>query len=496
MSGVVSSFRGVAGQVSLYSLKFSTILTAICMSVIIGVVVLVFSFIGGRFITKIPMPVLHLIILIAPAMWAARFALAASDGDLTAGYFNRYLVRGAVSSFVLRYAIFTCMWYVPISLLFYLFEGHIPYNPVAVLFSQSMVGISSMKVLFLTMALFALNVLYVAMPILCYILSTHTSTLEEVLSPEPWQWLFFDRREDLKPFFVTFLGTLAVFCLWFFIPGAFIIFILTKVMLSVSRNPFYIFGVMGMLISLTLFSYGLILVGRLSGAFVFGEGEFDLDDEMDEETLVQQAKMEVAMNINSETGEPLHSEAELSQKNVPAQFSAEQLLKDTNELTPQELADRSSEARSSLCSSPQAVYWHIQLAFVLLKMAKQSESIEAASKAISFCFRNGRIADGLFVYQTFQSDRAALKISGEQWMALGKAGLAQGMYADAAWCTYQGMQVLNAMEDINHHKAFLNVAHTAKEKGDLQQAQAIYRFYLKKFPNASLADFVREQLGE
>ncbi len=487
----ISSFRGLAGEVSNRSLRFGTVVTAVGLAILIAIVIF---FIGmllskmGR--VRIPYELQNFLMLLFPAFWVARFAIPSSQGEFQAGFFNRYLKPGDVLHFVMRYMVFTLIWYVPVTLAYWGLGKRMILNPLAALIGYSFYSLFSIKALFKTIALFILNIASIVMPVLAVLMATRTESVADTLSIEPWQWLWHERRKDIKPLLALLYGTPFVFLLVYFVPGSIVLSLVANITRGITRSSWTAIGILSAFMVMVFVSYVTILLGRLAGTFVYGEDELNLDAEATAGDVIRDTLSAKGYQGGSQAGAGGQAAGFTG-----VAFNMTNWLDELEAKSQDDLNRELDLALDKAGADPNAIKAVVTLAYGYLWQEKTQDAVTYGAKALELCLINSRIPDAIKLFKDFSSHRDALKLSGAHWTRLGRGFLTQKHYVDACWCLFHGIEVDNAFDDIAKQKDLLSVGHAANDAGDKAQALTIYNFFLKKFPDSSLAEFVKTTIN-
>ncbi|KTD76606.1 hypothetical protein [Legionella waltersii] len=467
----ISRFRGMSGEVVRGFLKINSFLTIIPVVLFWLLLLFLLSFVDKR----MPGFVSTFIILAASSLFVARFAIPASQGNLHAGLFNPES-NGETLGFMGRYCIYTLIWMVPATFLEnYLLES----NSLAHLIFSTSFSFSAATFDDLLYALLVLVSVFA--PTLCYILATTTSSITDLFSFEPIQWLLQDRRQDLGTYYASIIGGLVIFYIKYLVP----LLIINQIAYKISVP----FG-----LKFSLFIYMLpffaspILIGRLTGGFIAGESTLDEDVTTETNKIISQV-IHGANNQSTNT-DASPSPGDLASL-VKSKKGFEQLLNTIDELSPEEITQNILEAEKA----GNNIYTLLQLSFLYKKANRKQEALVKASVAINKCLSDGMGFEALQLFKYFSKDRSQLQLQSQQLQILASHLIKHKLYMDAAWCYMLVLaEELSLDEQLGVHKKFVSLATEANQNNEPEIALNLYQLFLQRYPESTLVDFVKSAM--
>lgn len=465
----ISSFRGMAGEVVRGFLKFGTFLTIIPVILFWVFVYILLYFIGNR----LPGYLFLLINLIAYSFLIARFAIPASQGELHAGLFNNHIHRGETLAFVGRYFIYTLFWIVPTTLLaYYVLKTD---SLLSLMFSSSFSSFTGAGFHGLLLAFIILICIFA--PTISCILSTETSSINDVFSLDPIAWLYDERRYDLSTYYVSIIGGILVFYAKYLIPLLIINLMAYKISFEAGATFSFFIYLLPVLAS-------PILVGRLSGAFIIGESNL-----YEQSTPIRHSTVSQTLGGAEETSqsETILQQNELSDL-VKCKKTYEHLVNQINKLNTAELNKIMSEAENA----KQNVYTLLQLSYLYKKMDRKTESLEKANAAFSICLNEGMGYEAVQLFKYFTKDRSQLQLENSQLLVLAPHLSKHQLFMDAAWCYLLVMaDELSSEELLSIQKKFVSLANEAGQQNHLDISINLYNLFLQRYPDSTLIDYVK-----
>ena len=280
-----SNFRGLAGEV-IYSVVRPDIFITLIPVALTWVFVALVSLGLGRAHAGAFVPILWV------AAWAAlvaRFAVAASQGDITAGFLNSYASSPEARAFPAKYLAVMALFAVGFAACaypLYKSEGGL------LLWTVRMLG-SGIGGAMNSVASALLFIAVITFPTLSLIILTASGSVLAVFKPASWRWLLLERGQDLVCFYAALIGGLITSFLVYLIP-----------LLLLARYGFKVSLGFGFFCSSLLYffpaSVSPVLLGRLCGAFVFGSESLSIQPAL---TAKQQAlkesmtRMQTALSV-------------------------------------------------------------------------------------------------------------------------------------------------------------------------------------------------------
>lgn len=477
----ISRFRGMAGEVTGGFLLPITLFSALP-------VLAIFAVLGyGATLLKGDAQILAaLVMFVVFVALVGRFALPARLGSFDSGFFG-----GADGSellgFVGRYLVLTLAWSIPLALVVYLaldretlFLAVMAFFPTDVMLEgggrlQSM-GPSPSELLQGGAAMLLLPVvglLSLFMPTLCFIVATRAETLAEGLSRDTWGWLLSERRADLPAFYVGLIGGTIVLFGVYLIPFVLLSFLALKISLQAG-------AAVSAFLYLLAFAASPILLGRMCGAFVAGEGDL--------EALPQD------LSPLPEDVPPVFYRAEPAPLAEPVALEKkpgfDEMVAKVRALPADALSAEIGKAEASLAARPRDPHGAVALAMLYRKAGEREKALKTAANAITQAVNGGFAELGVALFRGFAKERAELGLDGQTLEIVGNVLLKQRVLLDAGWCLFESAN--GAGDAIKAQKKLLHVASVAEEAGKHAEAAALYNFFIAKFPDTPLAQFARQ----
>ena len=305
----ITTFRGANGEVVRSFCSSATVLTALPI-VIVWIVVLVPATIitmsRARYSSTSSGDLyLTVIFTVAHACMVGRFALPATRGDLTRGFFDPELEWTEVFGFVGRYLAAIIGWLISIWLI-----GRALTNSAAGLLSESApmlfmggVGESGGGVAYILF--FALLMLYFGLiligPLISFLVATCAQSITDVYSSHVWRWIFWDRAGDLPSFFSSIVGAVVILYIKISLPLMFLAALLGKASAPIGAVLMIFAALLPILAS-------PVLIGRMCGAFVFGSDKLNTLS-ISQSTYAPPSAAAISGIIPAASAAPLGSEA-------------------------------------------------------------------------------------------------------------------------------------------------------------------------------------------
>ena len=266
----ITTFRGASGEVIRSFCSSATILTALPI-VIIWIVVLV----PAIFLTNLRARhgdassgdlYLTIIFTIVHASMVGRFALPATRGDLSRGFFDPELEWSEVIAFVGRYLAVSVGWAILIWLIGKAVVGQLG-SMVSESSSMFMGGVGEVGTGISYTLFTALLMLYFGLvligPLISFLVAISAQSVTDVFSSHVWRWIFWERAGDLPAFFASIIGAIIILYIKISIPLMFLAALIGK------ASPAIGFFIMLFAALLPVLA-SPVLIGRMCGAFVFG----------------------------------------------------------------------------------------------------------------------------------------------------------------------------------------------------------------------------------
>lgn len=477
----ISRFRGMAGEVTGGFLLPTTLFSALPILIVFVVLGYAVGMLKGNApIVGVPL------MFAAYVMVVGRFALPARHGSLDGGFFGG-ADGGELMGFIGRYLALTLAWTIPLALVVYLaFDRETLFFAMMALFPTDVmlgggrlqsIGPTPFELLQGGASILLLPVVGLAsllMPTLCFIVATRAETLAEALNRETWGWLLSERGGDLPAFYVGLIGGMIVFLGVYLIPFALVSFFAFKI------SPGAGVAVSGFLYLLA-FSASPILLGRMCGAFVAGEGVL----ESEEHTIITAPESVPPVFYRPEPAATAEPPPPIEKKP-----GFDEILAKVRALPADALAEEIGKAEAKLAARPRDPHTAVELAMLYRKAGEREKSLKAAANAITQAVRDGFAELGVSLFRGFAKDRAELGLNTQTLEIVGNVLLKQGTVLDAGWCLHES--ATSEGDALKAQKKLLHVASVAEEAGKHQEAAALYDFFIVKYPDTPLAQFAKQ----
>lgn len=472
-----SVFRGSAGEVVrgfVHVATLGTLIPVLVAMLILGLVSGLITHLVG-----LPLPFAVLLMLVTSSPIVGRFAMAARDGQLDAGFLSARLDRGAVTGFVLRHATLCVAWGLPLTLI-----GHFVLGRSEAGLGALAMGLPSGGAAF---ALLLLVTAAVIGQLLSLLIATKADSIGQALSADAWRWALVERRADLVPLAAALVGGLLVFAMvaW---P------VLGLLALLAAK------GSTGVGAAIGVFAYAApalaapVLLGRLCGAFVFGE--------------------EPAAGIPAASGGPAPispvplsspSSRSVTPVQVPRPTPIETAVQAARRIDVKQALDAvrvkaGSDVPAALKEAQilrEAYPANPMVAAELARLCHQAgapEGLAAASGAVKVALSAGTAPLAIELFKLYADQRDALELDAATLEQLGRQLTTRKELEDAAWC-FRTMKARGA-DAIRVQKGLIGVAEAIARDGNLRGAVQLYRFILVEFPQSTLRDYIESAIAQ
>lgn len=446
-------YNGLAGEIIRKYLSGSTFLSALPIILVWSVLALLIYLLHNQ-IDKRYLDVMQWLVTVLISLWmTGRFALAASRGDIHAGFFSEAYSAAELLSYTGRALLYNLCWFLPaLALGLYLTHSD---NALRLFFFLKLgigfgwVGIG--YALLVMLSFFG--------PLLAAALAVYTESLREVFSREPWQWLFHERRADLACYCSQTIGGIVLFLLTFFV----VIVALQILVSSVSIRAGFYFNAA---LSYLPFILGPILVGRLSGALV--------------------AKDEIAWVEASSPSKGPHK----SEKPVNARSVYEDLIRTIPQMTKEEAEAHIRQIKSEEATTDQG----LALSYLYSQAGYPEEAIQQAKLALQQCLAEDRGTEAVKLFRFFSKDKSKLGLNDHDLDKLGAQLSLQNHYQDAAWCYFSAAKQRQGEAQLLMQKNYLRMCDLIRQSGGAEAAKGLYILFCRHFPESSLFEFAQSQI--
>lgn len=454
-------FGGLAGETVRRFTAFSTaftLLPALVLTVVLGV--------AAHFLCRtlqLPDWISFLVSVIFTSPVTAKSALAARNGDLAAGFLSDWNAP-EVFGFMMRYAVLTIAWGVPLALaaraLVASFVGK----------ALTPLGFVSASGAMMALGLVLLIAIAVIAPTLTLIIATREESIASCFSSEAWTWLV-GRRGDLPAFYAASIGGAAIFSL-----------LITPLMLLLVAFGFLIRMEAGVVAAVVAYGLlivgGAVLAGRLAGVFVLS------DAEAPEESAATEPPPRSPHPVSISSPAPPRPAA-----NDNIAIAVKRLVLTEEAGVPAAIA----EAEALRAKAPDHAGLLVELAKLYLRAKRNPEAIATATEAISRALANGETALAVACHEAFHAHRKSLTVKAAELEQLGRGLLEHKKFGDAAWCFASSGRT--GGDPIRVQKGLIASAEGLNKKGQLVEAARIYQYVVNIAPGSPNAQYCQDALA-
>lgn len=488
----VSVFRGVAGTITAGFVRPGTLLTALPVFGVYlaaGLAIAFFSFVLRRSPAAASIPIL-LLAAYAYAYVLGRFALPAARGELDAGFFADSLQPGDARRYALRYLLLAACWGLPLLGLFVLAGRGLVGAAMSSAQHSAMMTEPMMEAPMLagmaqggfSLLLLVLGmVLSLLLPLLTAIVAAQSDELGDAFQIERWLTPLRERRDDLLCYLAILYGSLLLFYLLYALP----LLALTTLAFKISTG---LGGVVAGLLALLPMALLPVIIGRMSGAFVYGQASLDLEQVLPTPDGPGEALLHPL--VIREAARP----TDASPAAAPAvKMTLETLQAKVAAVPATALTDAIAAASSGLTRSPRDAWLAAELCLLQRQSGANDAAPASAGNAIRHALLHGQAALACWLTQQFWAERNQLTLDSAALEPLGRALLNQQAYQEAAWCLHAAG--VASQDLLKAQKGLLEVANRAGENGEAAVACLLYESFLKKYPSSQFAGFARDTLA-
>ncbi|QRN04031.1 hypothetical protein GH742_09190 [Legionella sp. MW5194] len=446
-------YNGLAGDVVRKYLRGSTFLTALPIILVWSVLALVIYLLQNQ-IDKRYLSVLQwLAVVLVSLGMTGRFALAASRGDMHAGFFSGGYSAAELLSYTGRAILYNLCWFLPaLALALYLTHSD---NALRLFFFLKLgIGFGWVGIGYAVLVLLSFFG-----PLLAAALAVYTESLREVFSREPLQWLFDARRANLACYCSQTIGGLVLFLLKFFI----VIVVLQILVSAVSIRAGLYFNAA---LSYLPFILGPILVGRLSGALV-------VNDEI----------------ARAATSSPSKGPDE-PEKAVHVRSAYQDLIRTIHQMTREEAEAQIRQIKNEDTTTDQL----LALSYLYSQAGYPEEAIQQAKLALQQCLAEDREVEAVQLFRFFSKDKSKLGLSDLDFDKLGAHLSLQNHYQEAAWCYFSAAKQRQGEAQLLMQKNYLRMCDLIRQSGASEAAKGLYILFCRHFPESSLFEFAQSQI--
>jgi hypothetical protein len=518
----LSIYRGMAGEVVVGFLRPGTMLTSIP---VIGAFIL--SMLIIAFVPGLGGVVGAILMMFVSAWIVGRFVQPAQDGYLDEGFFSAHLPRGAARRYALRYLAAIILSGTPLFVgALYLAFRTMGDSLGGLMGMGGMGGMGSVMGAGLAGALIvALIVLIMLDLFLAYLMAAWTDSYSDLIGLRPWAYLW-QRRADVVMFIVAGVGGLLAFWMIYFVPILFVIGII-----SLMSDEAAI-AVAGWAMALPM-ALSPVLLGRLAGSFMAGEGEFDPSERpvgdlspeaeaalaaarsgADPAVVAAAAAAAEAASENPEpapsatttqgaadttTGSTTTSTTAASTTRTSVTVSA--FSKDHVAVAVQSVGAMSDEqvgpareiAQTAFQNDPHDLAASVRFGLLSLREGRSDNAVRALRLVISELVAERSGAAAVELYQSLGKNRTRLGLDKSTLEGLAKILKLQEKFLDAGWCLYAAWIASNPQ---NAQNQLTLIGLEAVEKEAWEDVQRIFSFLLQKHPETTFKDKATEALAK
>jgi hypothetical protein len=462
-----SAFRGTAGEVVRGFIDINTLWTA--LAVLFAMMVL--GFVCSLVVWKIGVPptVAVLLALVMSSPIIGRFALAARDGDLHAGLVISRVTLEALLGFIARHVTLTVAWALPVVL-----TGGWLVKRGALGGFTSFAGLGFEAVAFLSLAAVA-----TIATVMTLLIATKADSVREALSTEAWRWVV-ERRGDLVPLMAALIGGLSMFALIFW-P---VLGLLTVVLV---RHSPRLGAMLGIFTYVSPCLAAPVLMGRLAGAFVFGEGSVSQSAPAPQPARPPGPVPQV-VRVAPAAAPAAAASPQAQAVQAARRLDVKQTLDAIRMKAGTDLAAAVKEATVLRDAHPMNPQVAVELANLLRRSGAQAEALTAAAAAIKVALNGGAAPLAAETFKAFGDARDRLDLEPGTLELIGRQLLSRGELDHAVWC-FRAMGVRGG-DKVKVQKGLIAAADAAARAGHVEPALRIYEVVLRDHPDTGFREFI------
>jgi hypothetical protein len=434
---------------------------------------MVLGFVCSLVVWKIGVPptVAVLLALVMSSPIIGRFALAARDGDLHAGLVISRVTMEALLGFIGRHVALTVAWALPVVL-----TGGWLVKRGALGGFTSFGGLGFDAVAFLTLAAVA-----TIASVITLLIATKTDTVREALSTEAWRWVV-ARRGDLVPLMAALIGGLSMFALIFW-P---VLGLLTVVLV---RHSPRLGAALGVFTYMSPCLAAPVLMGRLAGAFVFGESAVGQSPAASSPSPVRPAgPVPQVVRVAPAAAAAAAGTPQAQAVQAARRLDVKQTLDAIRMKAGIDLASAVKEATVLRDAHPMNPQVAVELANLLRRSGAQAESLTAAAGAIKVALNGGAAPLAADTFKAFGDARDRLELDAGTLELIGRQLLSRGELDHAVWC-FRAMGVRGG-DKVKVQKGLIAAADAAARVGHAESALRIYEVVLRDHPDTGFREFI------
>ncbi|HXU81674.1 MAG TPA: hypothetical protein VN914_09775 [Polyangia bacterium] len=441
------------------------------------VVMLVLGLLAGLImrVVGLSLPFAGFLTLVTASPIIGRFAMAARDGQLDAGFVTARADRGAVLGFVARHAVLCVAWGLPFTLV-----AHLLLKPDESDLSVLGLALPSGGT---ALGLLLLGAGAVVAQLLSLLIATKTDSIGQAVSGGAWRWVLVERRADLVPLVAALIGGILVFAMFAWPALGLVALLLGKGAPKLGRAiAFFAYASPGLAAP--------VLLGRLCGAFVFGEEPMAAAPEGAVPTRMPTSPSGVRPLAVMPSGPSTVNPAVQAARRLDVKQALDGVrLKAASDL-PAALKE-AEVLREAYPANPQVA---MELARLLRQAGQEQEALAAAAIGIKVAFSAGTAPLAVELWKLCAEARDGLELDLATLEALGRQLTTRKELDDAAWC-FRTMKAKGA-DAIRVQKGLIAVAETCARDGNPRGAIQLYRFILGEFPQSTLRDYLESAIAQ
>jgi len=458
-----SIFRGASGEVVRGFVHPRTFLTLIPVAIALGICGLpVMALAVGMTLPEILLAPLALLVA-GPVV--GRFALAAREGRLTAGFAAARPEHAPLFGFVARYSILTTLW-------------------SAGAIGPEWLGMrTDLNEMPLSTTLGALAATTAAL--VTIVLAARTDSVGELFGFTPWRWLLGERRGDLVVLLATFVGAGATFSLAAWPLGRVLEPVAATFVHDLGFEPMP--GLAWVIPALGF----LVLAGRLGGAFsAEGLGVRESEDDLRERLLASGELPPSALTaLTGATATPPPVIVRAPETPTAARTAADRL----GAVPDDDLGKAVIEAEQLMQMEPHKPNVAAELARLYQRAGCPEESRRVAGIAIERALAAAMSSVAAQVFHRFDpEERDGFGLTPATLEQLAWLLLRRKEIEGALWCFETFGREGGSRRQLE--KGLVAIADAVALDGDRLRAIALHRSFLRHFPESPSADYVRSTL--
>lgn len=482
MENETSAFRGVAGEVVRGFVHAATLATIVAVMFMMALAALAVALVIK--VTGVPEEYAVLLLMVGASPIVGRFALAARIGHLDAGLLTTEVSWGSAFQFGARHAALCLAWGLPLAFVAQrIIKG-----------GDGMAGMMPSQGALL--GLVVVGAASLAAQVLSLLVATRTESLGEAFSGDAWRWVLVDRRGDLVPFLAALIGGVTVFALLLW-P---VLGVLSLILLRAAPAAGAALGA---------FTYAApmmaapILLGRLCGAFTFGDERlappapvFPAAGSVPRAPTAPAAAapvtapaMEAPRVLTPVTAPPVRTAVQAARR-----MEVGEGLDGIAVKAESDVASATKDAELLRAAHPANPRVALVYADLLKRSGRDKEAAAAAGQAIKVALSAGAAPLAIETWTSYAAARDGLDLDAGALEALGRQLTTRKSLRDASWC-FATMKPKGA-EPLRVQRGLISVAEAAAADGHAASAAQIYRYILKEYPESTLREYMQNAIAQ